>query len=71
MQVYKGNGDVVKMVNQKDGSHLSANRNEWVLKDDALRMKIALELMVSVFQSISEGYVEDGAIILAQNALID
>ena len=60
------------MVNQKDGSYLMAHRNsEWVLKDDALRMKIALELMVSVFQSISEGDVEDNAIILAQNALIN
>ena len=50
MDVYVGDGDVVKMQCKKTSDRKNPNMHEWVLKDDALRLKIALETLVEAFE---------------------
>ncbi len=71
MDVYVGDGDVVKMQCKKTGDRKNPNMHEWVLKDDALRLKIALETLVEAFDKLAVDERKVYAIDLAKSALKD
>ena len=46
MDVYVGDGDVVKMINQnRYGDHKNPNAHEWVLKSDVEALEQEVELL--------------------------